>query len=269
MKTVTGQESTHCPEFLTRMTKLAEAAGGDAPLPKFPNASHLTDISNRVGNDQLKVLHDNKDRLTQEIADWQKRRDLIVQRQPRWNQLTALLNFAADLPVAAEVRPEHKAIEQHRSLLADPDPVPGIVEKLTAALRAALNEAHAACVQGHEAGMASLEASSNWQQLKPEQRYDLLTKTGARIVPAISVGTTEEVLDTLRQTKLSELKAVCDAFPTRISSALAAAAKLLEPKAQAVSLPGGTIKTEADLQAWLDDVKGRVMAKLKDGPVIL
>jgi hypothetical protein len=251
------------------LNKLAESAGGDSPLPKTPDTSHLTDISHRIGNDQLKVIHENKDRIALEIADWQRRRDLIAQRQPRWLQLRALLNYAADLPVVAEVRPEVTAIEQHRSLLADPDPVPGMVEKLTTALRTALNEAHAACVKGHEAGMASLDASANWQQLKPEERYDLLTKSGARVVPAVTVGTTEEVLTTLGQTKLSELKAVCDALPTRFNSALGAAAKLLEPKAQPVSLPSGTIKTEAELTAWLDDVRGRVLAKLKDGPVIL
>jgi hypothetical protein len=269
LNTQPGQESVHAVEFLSRLNKLAETAGGDSPLPKYPDTSHLADIANRVGNDQLKVIHENKDRLTQEIADWQKRRALIIQQQPRWNQLTALLNFAADLPVAAEVRPEVTAIEQHRSLLADPDPVPGMVEKLTAALRTALNEAHAACIKGHENGMASLDASSTWQQLNPDQQHDLLTKSGVRVVPAITVGTTEEVLDTLRQTKLSELKAVCDALPTRFNSALAAAAKLLEPEAQTVSLPGGTIKTEADLKAWLAEAEQRIRAKLKDGPVIL
>jgi hypothetical protein len=269
LNTQPGQESVHAVECLSRLNKLAEAAGGDAPLPKFPDTSHLTDIGNRVGNDQLKVIHENKDRLAQDIADWQKRRDLIAQRQPRWVQLTALLNFAADLPIVAEVRPEVTAIEQHRSLLADPDPVPEMIEKLTTALRTALNEAHAACACGHESGMATLEASPTWQQLKPEQRYDLLTKSAARLVPPIKVGTTEEVLDTLRQTKLSELKAVCDALPTRFSSALAAAAKLLEPRAQAVSLPTGTIKDEGELRAWLTEAEQRIRAKLKDGPAIV
>ncbi len=138
----------------------------------------MADIANRVGNDQLKVIHENKDRLAQEIADWQKRRDLIAQRRPRWIQMTALLGHAADLPVAAEVQPEVTAIEQHRSLLADPDPAPGMVEKLTAALRMALNEAHAACTAGQERGMSALNASTAWQKLTPEQRYELRTKHG-------------------------------------------------------------------------------------------
>ncbi len=83
------------------------------------------------------------------------------------------------------------------------------------------------------------------------------------------MGTPEEVLDTLRQTKLSELRAISDALPTRFNNVLTAAAKLLEPKAQPMSLPGGTIKTEADLKAWLADAEQRIREKLKDGPVIL
>ena len=83
------------------------------------------------------------------------------------------------------------------------------------------------------------------------------------------MGTTEEVLHTLQKTKLSELKAIRDALPTRFSNVLAAAAKLLEPKAQEVSLPGGTIKNEDDLQAWLALVEEEIREKLKDGPVIV
>jgi len=35
----------HAPEFLNRLTRLAEDAGGEAPLPKCPDTSHLTDIA--------------------------------------------------------------------------------------------------------------------------------------------------------------------------------------------------------------------------------
>ena len=181
----------------------------------------------------------------------------------------ALLDHAADLPVAAEVQPEVAAIEQNRSLLSDPDPVPGLVEKLAAALREALNQAHAACTASHEHGLSSLDDSRTWQKLTPEQRYDLLTAYSVRQVPAIAVGTTEEILNTLRQTKLSELRAIGDALPTRFGKALSAAATLLEPKAQPVTLPSGTIKNEDDLKAWLASVEDAIRQKLRDGPVIV
>ena len=269
LTTQSGQESAHSPEFLNRMNRLAEKAGGDAPLPKCPDISHLTDLSNRVGNDQLKTIYENKDRLTKEIADWQNRQELIGKREPHWKQLTSLLANAADLPVATEVQAEVKAIVDHRRLLDNPDPLPGMVDKLTEALRKALNEAHSACTAAHEKGMDGLDTNVTWGKLSPEQRYEILSKNGVRQMPTIAVGTTEEVLATLQKTKVSELQAICDALPTRFSNAVAAAAKLLEPKAQQVSLPTGTIKNEDELKSWLGTAEKKIRDKLKDGPVIV
>jgi hypothetical protein len=113
-----------------------------------------------------------------------------------------------------------------------------------------------------------LEAAPAWKQLTPEQRYAILDKHGVRVLPTITVGTTDEVLDTLRHTKLSELRAIGDALPTRFGNA-AAAAKLLEPKAQHVSLPGGTIRNEDELQSWLTAAGDKIREKLKEGPVIV
>ncbi len=58
LNTQTNYESVDAPKFLDRMITLAEQAGGDAPLPKRPSTSHLEDLSNRVGNDQLKAIYD-------------------------------------------------------------------------------------------------------------------------------------------------------------------------------------------------------------------
>lgn len=269
LNTSPNQESADAPKFLDRLSKLAEDAGGDAPLPKQPSTTHLSDLANRAGNDQLKAIHEKKGQLEQEITDWQKQAKRIAERKPRWKQLTALLDHAAELPVAAEVQPEVKAIEQNRCLLSDPDPVPGLIEKLAAALREALNEAHAACVTSHENGLTALDASPTWQKLTPEQRYEILTAYSVRQVPVIAVGTTDEILNTLQQTKLSELRALSDALPTRFGKALNAAAKLLEPKAQPVTLPSATIKDDDDLKAWLSSAEERIREKMKTGPVIV
>ncbi len=225
LNTQANFESVDAPKFLDRMVTLAEQAGGDAPLPKQPNTSHLDDLSNRVGNDQLNAIYDLKDTLTHEISEWQKRKEKIEQRQSCWTTLQALLAHAADLSVAGEVRPEVEAIEQNRGLLKDPDPVPGFLERLTEALRLAITDTHAGCTTRHETGLANLEASPSWQKLTPEQRYELLTKHAVREVPAIAVGTTDEVLHTLQKTRLSELKAIRDALPARTPRACVTAAR--------------------------------------------
>ncbi len=269
INTQPGQESLHAPDFLNRLTRLAEAAGGDAPRPKCPDTNQLTDIANRIGNDQLKAIFDCKDQLTKQITDWQNDRDLIADRLPRWTQLVSLLKFATDLPVAAEVQPEVTAIEKDRKLLANPDPVPGIVNKLTSALRTALNEAQTKFSADYESRLETLTESPTWKQITQPQRHEILGANGIREMPKIAVGTTEEVLDTLRHTKLSELRAMSDALPTRFQNAAAAAARLLEPKAQHVQLPGGTIKNDDDLKTWLVEAEDCIRKKLKDGPVIL
>ena len=50
---------------------------------------------------------------------------------------------------------------------------------------------------------------------------------------------------------------------------LVAAAELMEPKAQFVKLPTRTIKTDEDIEAWLQDAKQTIAQALKKGPVIL
>ena len=68
------------------------------------------------------------------------------------------MTHAADLTVAVEVRPEVEAIEQNRGLLKDPDPVPGLLDRLTDALRKAITEVHGECIRRHEAGLAPSKA---------------------------------------------------------------------------------------------------------------
>ncbi len=269
LNTQPNQESLHAVEFIKRLTMLAEAAGGDPPLPKCPDTASLVDMANRVGNDQLKAIHESKEQLAQQITEWKGRHDLFHLRLPRWKQLVSLLGFAGDLPVAAEVQPEITAIEHNRTLLNDPDPVPGMVEKLTSALRAALNEAHTKFSADYDARLTTLTESPTWKQITQPQRHEILSANGIRLMPKIAVGTTEEVLDTLRHTKLSELRAISDALPTRFNYAATTAAKLLEPKAQHISLPGGTIKNDVDLKDWLTEAENCIRQKLKDGPVIL
>jgi len=269
LNTQSNQESSHAPEFLSRVLRLSEEAGGEAPLPLKPDTFHLSDIQNRVGNDQLKQLHDNIDRFKKEIGDWQNRKEQITKRLPQWRDVIALLGHASELSTAKEVQSEVDSIREHRRLLDDPDHIPGFVAKLTDSLRTALNIAHTSCTSQHANGLEELELSDVWMKITPEQRYELLSQNGVRKMPDIAVGTTSEVLNTLRQTKLSEFDSIVHALPTRFSSVVTAAAKLLEPKAQTVMLPSMTIRNDEDLSEWVKVSSERIRLKLKDGPVIV
>jgi len=173
------------------------------------------------------------------------------------------------LPIGTGVRSEVAAIEQNRSLLASPDPVPAMVETVTQALRDALNEARARCEAADNEGVSSLDASETWKRLTSDDRKGLTTKYQLDQLPAIKVGSAEEVLESLRAMKLPEWGTLRDAIPTRFRQALAEAAKVLEPKAQHIKLPGGTIRNENELNSWLSSAEQQIRDKLKDGPVIV
>jgi hypothetical protein len=264
-----GQESANVLAFLTRMRSHAAQAGGAPPLPASPSIVHLDDLGHRVGNDQLKAIVDQFEALKQQAAEWQKRAELIATREPRWRDLKSLFDYAVGLPIADEVRGEIEAIEKHRGLLADPDPVPGLTEKLTQTIREALNQVHTRCTQLHAEGQKTLAASPIWTQLDPAQQHTIMSAHQLDGVPKIAVGSTEEVLKTLQAMKLSAWSDFCDALPTRFTQALQAAATLLEAKTQPFKILSTTITSEDDLTSWLSTTAKQIREKLQHGPVML
>ena len=162
-------------------------------------------------------------------------------------------------------------IEQQRQLLEEPDPVTSLVASLTQLLRDELNRLHGDYQTRHKNGMARLDADTNWQQLEPEQRNSLLAaqKLTLANTPKVQVANTDEVLATVDRLSLSSFADRVAAIDSRFDAVLVAAAELMEPKAQFVKLPSRTIKSEAEIEAWLNDARQTISQALKNGPVVL
>jgi hypothetical protein len=60
-----------------------------------------------------------------------------------------------------------------------------------------------------------------------------------------------------------------DALGGQLARALTLAAQKLEPKVQPVTPPHRILKDEADLDAWVAEVREAVLEKLQNGPVQL
>ena len=58
-----------------------------------------------------------------------------------------------------------------------------------------------------------------------------------------------------------------DSLASKFDSARLEAAELLQPKLQRINLPRKTFESEADIDAWLAEVKQQILSKLNDGPV--
>ena len=119
--------------------------------------------------------------------------------------------------------------------------------------------------------MERLKADTNWQQLDPEERNSLLAEQRLTLAdaPKINVAGAEEIVATLERITLSALIDRVAAIPSRFDTVMVGAAELMEPEAQFVNLPNRTIKTEQDIDVWLNDAKAEIQKALKNGPVII
>ena len=120
-----------------------------------------------------------------------------------------------------------------------------------------------------KAGHAKLAASQVWNGRTDEQRMAIAATCQLTPPPKAAIGTDDEILEALRARTLTDRRNLLDAVPQRFARALEEADKLATPDAVRITLPGATIKTPAELDKWLADVRRQVEEKLKDGPVIV
>jgi hypothetical protein len=264
-----GEELAHVPSFLQKVSELADKAGGEAPKPERPDTRFLDDIRLTTGNEQLLALYNRREELVQSIGHWERLAEQIQQRWPSWMVLKRLVNHASGLPDAEVYRAQVDTIEQQRQLLEEPDPINPLITSLTQSLREALNTLNQDYQGRHEQGMKRLEADGNWQQLEPEQRNQLLSEQKLTLAdqPKVAVQSTDEVLNTLDQCSLAMFADRVAALPSRFDNVAVAAAELCEPEIQFVSVPRRTLKTEADIDAWAEEVKDQLKTALEKGPI--
>ncbi len=267
--TPNGKESEAAAQFLTAALALAESAGGEAPRPAKPDTQDVRALQMLSGNAQLLRIHEQKDVLTPLLAAWKKSADTIAKRAPAWDRLLEAHRFAVGLPEGEACGKSITAITEGRTLLAEPDAVPELAKQLAAALRTALSGTIAGLASAFAAGHERLGASPVWAKLSDEQRSSLTASHQLTAPAAENVGTEDEILAALRVKTLADRRNLIDAVPQRFSRTLDEASRLLQPKAVRVDLPGATITSPGELDAWFAEVRSLVEENLQNGPVIL
>jgi len=264
-----NEESAKAPEFLARLAELADQAGGQPPLPPRPRSDHLDRLRNLSGNEQLTEILNAHDTLAQQAKDWNKLAELAAKRKPAWQTLCTLLRYLESLPEADDIRTQADAVRSERRLLEPTDPLPDIRKAAVDLLRSAVTTAHGQYKTIYNEQMAALAATDNWNKLSADQQQQILANEGIDSVPELRVGTEAELISSLEQTPLPVWKTKTDALPQQFTRAALAAAKLLEPKTQRVHLTSGTLKTPEDVKNWLAKTEKTLLARLKDGPVVI
>ena len=253
------------------MRDLANRAGGEAPKPEHPNTQFLDDIRLTAGNEQLLAIYNRRDELPGLIDTWTAQAEQIEQRWPAWLTLKRLVQHATGIQDVEAIMAQIKTIEEQRQLLQEPDLIAPLLSNISQLLREALNRQQQQFDLRHQEGMERLEQDDNWQQLEPEQRCELLSEQRLTLSdkPQINLASTEAILSSLDKVSLTMLGDRIAALPTRFDNVATGAAELMEPQAQFIQVPRRTLKTEAEIDSWVEDVKQQLKEALQDGPIII
>ena len=262
-------------EALKALIKLAQEAGGEAPLPLSPGTNHIKALQATAGNAMLAEMDAQADTLKAQADQWKKLAELKRKRLPKWASLQLLLAAAKDagLPVYDKVAPQAKAINDNRQLLGDLDPMPLYIKDLTEVLAKELTARHAAAVEAHDLASAALARTTEWATLgtkDPAVRDNLVVTHKLKPIEPIAADNEDQLLAALKARSLSGWTELAQALPTRFAAARADAAMSLQPKARQVKLRQATISTTAELDAWLAESRAAIAKELDAGnPVIL
>ena len=264
-----NQEADALPALITKLRDVASIAGGDAPAPPPPDAGHLHALAQLSGNALIVACVEQKEQLEHDLDSWPKRAATLADRRKRWERLQQLLQHSRHLPVYNQASLAVAAVVTNRSLLADPDPVPPLAEELASALRAefqAVRKAHDTAVQSQ---LDALAADDGWVGLDQAARSGILRRRDLVVSPAQDLGDEKLLLASLDDTSLEQWRTRLTAVPQQAKEARVDAAKALEPETQSFTPPPANLKTAAEVDTYLDQVRAALLEQIQHGPVVI
>jgi hypothetical protein len=266
-----GDEPILMPQFLQKMQELADRAGGDAPKPARPDTAFIDEIRLTSGNEQLVALYNRREEFKHAIDEWKDLAERIDKRRPSWNILRRLIIHAAEIQDADVICAQVQQIEKQRLLLEEPDLITPLIKNITQLLRDSLNELEIEYRARHKQGMERLRNDSNWAQLDPGQHNELLSeqKLTEAEHPKICLQSTDDILRTVDSISLRMFSDRIAAMPGRFDQVIINAAELLEPEVQVVKVPQRMLKTEEDIDEWVEEVKEQLKDALNKGPIVI
>ena len=152
-------------------------------------------------------------------------------------------------------------------MLHDPDPVKPLVESIATELRNALQSVSGKFIELYDVEMSALESSDAWKQLGDDQWKSIVLEAKLRNSLPPSVGKTSELIESLKTKGLDVWHAELDALPSRFGLAERLASKLLEPTSVTYPVPRRLLRTSAEVESYIEEVRKELLAKVESHPV--
>jgi hypothetical protein len=263
------EELTAIPSFIDKLQLLANRAGGDEPKPAPPDQRFIDDIQQMSGNELILALFNRCDEISQAIDSWTTRAEKIAKRWPSWLSLMELFYLAGDLEETQDVARQVQAIKTERMLLSEPDPVQPLLKTLEEITRNELNRRVDAYTNKYNNHMQEIEAEPSWQELTKDERDNIINQSNITPVPEVNVGTRDQLMQSLRQSSIKWLRDQTDALSNRFENVRVLVAKAQEPQTRPIDIPRRILKTETEIDTWLNEVEQQLKSALKKGPLVI
>jgi hypothetical protein len=255
--------------YLETLKNLADTISGDPPKPQKINLDFIKEIENLDGNERLLRIIEEQADLKVKYEDWKSKAELVVKREPQWNLLYELANFAIDGNEFDKLREEIDAIYQNRLLFLNPDPIQPKLQELTEKLKIKLNELKSRYIEIYDKMMDEIQENPLFRILTPDQRLEILSKHQLISKPEIKSLDSHELLNQLRRESLYNWDTKIAALPGQFQSALEDAILLSAPQAKTYTLPRKTINNQSEIDNYIEELKKQLEDLLKSASSII
>ncbi|HEY8589265.1 MAG TPA: hypothetical protein VIL55_06925, partial [Naasia sp.] len=256
---------------LETVVALAERSTGEPPLPSLQLPEWFADLRRlSAGPEQAAAVAGRKNDLIELADDLERRAQRADARIRQWREASTLTAWADQAGAAGRTLVlRHAAILEHRQLLDEPDPVGPLLRELTELLRGVTGNGHERLTTARAAAMEELQAAPEFAGLEAATQTQLLERWELGPLPPQGLATHEQLTAALAASPPAEWDARIAMVDLQLGRARAAAAKLHSPQAVTVAIPGATLRSRGEAQAWLDQVSALVEHADAEQPVIV
>ena len=206
--------------------------------------------------------------MRNKLTDWKKKTGLFDTRMPNWNLIAGLYQY---LPAHSDQnRADIDAVREERLLFNEPDLILPLLDRLISELNNALKEYKSAYNNRYDAQMKPLQENEYFSKLTPDDKHRILAKNQLLAKPEIKNVDAQALLNHLQKVSLDTWQTRIAALSGQFQAALEEAITLSAPKAEIYSLPRRTLNSEAEVIAYVEEVKSELNEIIKKaGSVIL
>lgn len=257
-----NEEAAACAQVAAKLDELSTRTGGAAPLP-VPRTSDLVNaIRGKTGNELVQAVADLNEDLRELIKEWAQ---LAALKEARLQSLDLATRLVRQLDQDPEgLQGQVDSVRSARTVLNIPDPISPIVADASAQLRGAIQLAVTRFNENLKAKTSALDTDAAWTSLDAQDRSALLQKHGIVLVEAPKLGSAGEVLRSIESRSLAAWKDMTAAIDAKLSAARAEAARLVEPKAQKISLPAATLTCVDDVETYVASVRNTLLTAVEE-----